>query len=101
MIATPRAKAPRFLRPVSIPAMVLAVCALASAGCESARRPVPRNPIARQHARQEGRALIERACAAAGGIERWRSIKDVSFRLDDRWHGWAGRMVRPWPVETA
>jgi hypothetical protein len=89
------------LRNASIPALALLAAALASAGCESARRPVPRNPIARDHARLEGHLLVERACDAAGGIKRWRSVKDVSFRLDDHWRGVAARMVRPWPVENA
>jgi hypothetical protein len=81
--------------------VLLLLLALGSAGCESARRPVPKNPIARAHARQEGRKLIERACEAAGGIERWRTVKDVSFRLDDHWRGLAARVLRPWPVENA
>ena len=83
-----------------IPATALLAAALASAGCESARSPVPKNPIARDRARLEGHELVARACEAAGGIERWRAIKDVSFRFDDHWRGLAARMVRPWPVEN-
>ena len=83
MIATPRAKPDRSPRLASTAVMALAVLALASAGCESARQPVPKNPIARDHARLEGRAVVERACAAADGIERWRTVKDVSFKLED------------------
>jgi hypothetical protein len=34
---------------------------------------------------EEGRAIVMNACAAAGGIERWRAKQDVSFHLVDRW----------------
>ncbi|HKA23496.1 MAG TPA: hypothetical protein VKF80_00810 [Candidatus Eisenbacteria bacterium] len=101
MIATPfpdRRRLP--FAPTPWLALAIVALGLASAGCESARRPVPKNPIARDQARREGRALVERACDAAGGLERWRAIKDVSFRLDDHWRGVAARVVRPWPVEN-
>ena len=81
--------------------LALVVLGFASAGCESARRPVPRNPIAREAARTQGHAIIERACAAAGGLERWKAMRDVSFKIDDQWRGTAARMLRPWPVERA
>lgn len=39
-----------------------------------------------QRARLEkGREIILRACAAVGGLERWRAKHDVSFRLSDHW----------------
>src|SRR5262245_36013793 len=38
--------------------VALLVLGMSSAGCESARRPVPKNPIARDQARREGRALV-------------------------------------------
>jgi len=78
---------------------LFAVVLLVLGGCESARQPVPRNPVARDHVRNEGRALVQRACDAAGGLDRWHAVKDVSFVLDDQWHGVAGRLVRPWPVD--
>src|SRR5262245_62434021 len=86
MIASPPRStlARRGLRPALL---FVLVASLASAGCESARRPVPKNPIARDQARREGRSIVERACVVAGGLEHWRSIKDVTFRLDDRWSG--------------
>lgn len=34
---------------------------------------------------EKGQAIIMNACAAAGGLERWRAKQDVSFRMVDRW----------------
>jgi hypothetical protein len=50
------------------------------------RRPKLRSDAEAQAARLEkGRSIIMNACAAAGGIERWRSKQDVSLRLADNW----------------
>jgi hypothetical protein len=70
-------------------------------GCESSRPPVPRNPIARHHARLEGTKMMEAACEAHGGYRIWKHKTDVTFRLADRWRGMAGRWIRPWPGEQA
>ena len=80
---------------------LLLLVALAAAGCESARQPVPRSPLARHVVRQEGRVLVERACAAHGGLERWQKTADATFTFADTWSGLAGRVVRPWSVPTA
>ncbi len=80
---------------------LVVLAGLVGAGCDSARRPVPKSPQAREVVRMEGRALVERACAAHGGVERWKAINDVVFNFDDRWSGAAGRVVRPWPVGEA
>jgi len=98
MSATP----PRSLFAARRPLLVLlALLGLATAGCESARRPVPRNPVARDKARTDGRVVVERACNAAGGYERWKAMRDVTFRINDQWTGAISRMLRPWPVESA
>lgn len=72
-----------------------------AAGCQSAREPVPRSPQARHVVRQEGRALVERACGAHGGLERWKKVHDATFAFDDTWSGPVARVVRPWPVPEA
>ncbi len=81
-------------------ALVL-VAALVAGGCESARQPVSKSPRTRQAMRTQGLALVERACAAHGGLERWKSVNDVTFQFDDTWSGPAARVVRPWPVSEA
>lgn len=79
----------------------LLVLSLVFAGCQSARQPVPRNPLARHQVRTQGRAVVEKACAAHGGLEHWKKLSDVVFQLDDRWSKGAGRVVRPWPTAEA
>jgi len=34
---------------------------------------------------EKGREILSRACAAAGGLEKWQGKHDVSFRLTDHW----------------
>ncbi len=80
---------------------LLLLAGFLAAGCESARQPVPRSPLSRHVVRQEGRALVERSCAAHGGIERWQKTNDATFAFADLWTGPAGRVVRPWPVPEA
>jgi hypothetical protein len=35
---------------------------------------------------EKGRAIVLRACEVAGGLENWKSKRDVSFRLNDCWY---------------
>lgn len=61
------------------------------------RKPKLRADAEAQAARLErGRAIVLNASAAAGGLEKWRTKQDVSFRVTDSW----SVPISVWPASS-
>lgn len=52
-------------------------------------------------AAERGRARLEAAAKAHGGVEAWKSHTSVTVELTDTWQGFVARMVNPWPTAAA
>ncbi|MCA9771531.1 MAG: hypothetical protein KC466_03925 [Myxococcales bacterium] len=86
-----------FQVPWRAPVGLLAVAALA-AGCS--KLPEPKDLSGEEQAlRERGRALVERAVAAHGGLDRWRALGDVAWTMRDTWSGIGGLVGPGFPVD--
>ena len=48
-------------------------------------------------AAERGRAMLEAAAEAHGGLDAWNERQTVTVEMIDTWHGLVARLANPWP----